>query len=390
MRVLHVIPAIAPRYGGPSAAVLSMCRALNERGSCRAEIATTDADGPDRLAVDVGATIDHDRVSVTFFKRAFSESFKYSGGLADWLIDKARDFDVIHIHAVFSHSSIAAARAARRARVPYIVRPIGSLDPWGLSQRRLRKEIFFAVTGNAFLRDAAAVHFSTAAEKQHAEKRFPALRSFVIPLGIDEVLLQPDERDRRRSLLFLGRLHPVKNLEAIIAAFASAMRSGDADGWSLIIAGAGDPDYERALRHDAAMTGASDAISFRGWVSGTEKADLLRSASVLIAPSMQESFGIAVAEAMGCGLPVIISRDVNLSDAIEEANAGWILEGTSADRLHSSLKQVFADAEGRRKRGENAQRYARAHFRWSEVAARLEEMYGSVVSRGPDDRRTDV
>src|SRR5947208_6786422 len=120
MRVLHVIPSIALRYGGPSQAILEMCRAL--RKQVQLLIATTDADGNSRLPVRLGSPVDYQGVPAIFFSRQCSEAYKYSYPLARWLGANVKRFDVVHVHAVFSHACMAAARICRRHGIPYIVR----------------------------------------------------------------------------------------------------------------------------------------------------------------------------------------------------------------------------------------------------------------------------
>src|SRR5258706_3915050 len=105
MRVLHVIPAVAPRYGGPSGAVISMCRAVGDAG-VETLLASTDADGPRRLDVPLGIETAHEGVPAIFFRRQWSEAFKVSLPLAGWLRENTPRFDVVHIHAVFNHSCI--------------------------------------------------------------------------------------------------------------------------------------------------------------------------------------------------------------------------------------------------------------------------------------------
>src|SRR5262245_54592544 len=168
MKVLHVIPGIAPRYGGPSQAVVQMCQALRAE-EIEVLIATTDADGNGRLAVEIEKTIAHEGVPTIFFPRQLTEAFKYSRPLARWLHSNASPFDVVHIHAIFSHSSLAAASACQRWDVPYVLRPLGSLDPWSLSQKRFAKKILFQMGVNQMLDGACAIHYTTAAEKQLAE-----------------------------------------------------------------------------------------------------------------------------------------------------------------------------------------------------------------------------
>jgi hypothetical protein len=117
MQILHVVPALAARYGGPSVATLGMCRALQASG-VDTLVATTDADGGGRLNVPLERVELYDGVRTIFFRRRFTESYKWSGSLSAWVRAHAGDFDAAHIHAVFSHSSIAAGRACRDAGVP--------------------------------------------------------------------------------------------------------------------------------------------------------------------------------------------------------------------------------------------------------------------------------
>ncbi len=188
MKVLHVIPAVAPRYGGPSQAVIQMCHALRSE-EVEVLIATTDADGEARLAVECGRPVIYEGVPTVFFPRQLSEAFKYSYLLARWLDSKVSSFDVVHIHAIFSHSSLAAARACQRRGVPYVLRPLGSLDPWSLSQKRVRKRLLWYGGVKRMLGKAAAVHYTAKAEKQLAEDGLGLNHGVVIPLGIGCELL---------------------------------------------------------------------------------------------------------------------------------------------------------------------------------------------------------
>src|SRR5581483_6875524 len=122
LRVLHVIAAVAPRYGGPSTAVVGMCRALRGVG-VETLVATTDADGSDRLPVPLGTVIAFGGVPAIFFRRQWSEALKYSRPLGRWLEGHVGAFDLVHVHGVFSHACLAAARSAARRGIPYLVRP---------------------------------------------------------------------------------------------------------------------------------------------------------------------------------------------------------------------------------------------------------------------------
>ena len=189
MKILHVIPAIAPRYGGPSQAIIEMCRALQDHGA-EVLIATTDADGESRLRVETGTQTVYRGVPTIFFRRQFSEAFKYSRDLARWLNEHVSSFDVVHIHAIFSHSSIAAARACIQKGIPYIVRPLGSLDPWSLKQKRFAKNVLWRMGVKRMLSHASAVHYTASEEKRRAEQGLGINSGMVVPLGVHQESLQ--------------------------------------------------------------------------------------------------------------------------------------------------------------------------------------------------------
>ena len=375
MRVLHVIPSIAPRYGGPSSAVVRYGRALRDRG-VGVTIATTNADGESVLPMPLEVATEYDGVDARFFERR-GEGFKYSPSLARWLRRWVTEFDVVHVHAVFSHSSLAAGRACRAARVPYIVRPLGSLDPWSLAQSAWRKRVLLWSAAGSLLRHAAGLHFTTDAEQTLAAPVTGRTPSRVVPLGIDEEYLKSTfvpAVDRDRRIAVLARLDRKKNLIALIRAFHAAAAEND---WRLTIAGEGDATYTEEL-HRAALDGEAQArVQILPWVDGKAKLEFLRRASAFAVPSHQENFGLAALEALGCGVPVIVARSVNLAPAIDEAGAGW-LTGTTEGELTQTLSEVMRDEVGRHRKAMKTRSLA-ARFSWSEAAAQLDAWYAALA-----------
>src|SRR5258708_3450403 len=141
MRILHVIPAVAPRYGGPSTAIWPMTTALRQLGGFDVEIATTDADGPQGSLAETD--LPQDVGIVHLFHRDRGESQKYSRGLTDWLGAHARDYDVIQVHSTWNHPIFAARTAARRAGVPYIIRPCGNLSDYTFRKSKWKKRVYW-------------------------------------------------------------------------------------------------------------------------------------------------------------------------------------------------------------------------------------------------------
>ncbi len=356
MRLLHVIPAVAARYGGPSTVALDACEGLAARGH-DVLLATTDADGPGRLDVPTGQVTTYRGVRAIFFARTSSEAFKWSSGLASWLDRAVPQFDVVDVHAIFSHSSLVAGRACRQMDVPYVVRPHGSLDPWSLTRKATQKRILFWLGARRLLTGAARIQYTTAEEQRLAEQRLPWLaRGVVVPLGVDaEETETPASSTNARApyVLTLSRLERKKGLELLITAFHQVAIAGALADWRLLIAGDGDVAYVRDLKRLAASGPAAARIDFPGWVSGAEKTALLRHASLFASPSEQENFGVAVVEAMAEGVPVLVSPGVNLASDIAAAGAGWIAERNPSS-FPRVLEAILNDRPARAARGRAA------------------------------------
>ena len=401
MKVLHVIPSVSERSGGPGHAIIPMCRSLQEQGT-EVLIATTDhgVDGkvsssefqvsssemPTRNS-KLETQNYYKGVPTVFFPLQWGQSFKYSKPLAAWLDANVRAFDVVHIHAVFNHACIAAASACRRHRVPYVVRPLGTLDPWSMNQKSLRKFLFWQVAGKRMLTGAAAVHYTAHAEQVAAEESLGLNHGRVIPLGVDTQL--PSEVNGaeilahklpalsgRPYVLVLSRLHPKKGLDVFVDAFVSLVRKQGFEEWRLVLAGEGPEDYVEVLKQKVAGHAAGDKIFFAGWLEGDAKDVFLRHASLLALPSYHENFGLCVMEAMAAGVPVLVSPHVNLAAEIEAAGAGWIAP-VEQSAIEAALDEALAAAGERLKRGQAGKNLS-LEFSSERVAARLNEMYCGV------------
>lgn len=389
MKLLHVIPGLAMRYGGPSQAVHQMCRTLRLHGH-ETVICTTNADGPSVLPVSLNRIEPFQNLPTIFFSRQFTEAYKYSRPLAQWLGSNVKGFDVVHIHAVFSHSSLAAARACRKYRVPYVVRPLGSLSSTSLNQKRFRKLMFWHLGVRRMLRDASAIQYATVEEKRLAESYLGLKNGVVIPLGIDENVLRGTQPAGPSAnalytdgpyVLVLSRLHPIKGLELLLEAFTSLVQRNEFNNWRLIIAGDGDPKYVSTLKNKVAQTQAREQVEFRGWVDGSDKFALLKNASVLALPSRHENFGLCLIESLACGVPVIVSPHVNLAQEIQAAGVGWVTH-LEYDALKRTLTEILSDEKGRSERGALGKGFVAERFTWRRVGEQLAALYASVTEDG--------
>ena len=381
MRILHVIPSVAAISGGPAQALIPMCRELSAQ-HVEVLVVTTDAEMSSKATTRT--TIDYKGVPTIFFPSRWGRSFKFSNSLSTWLNQNVQEFDAVHIHAVFNHACVAAARACRDNKVPYIIRPLGTLDPWSMKQKRFRKHLFWRLRGEEMLRSAAAVHYTTRAEQEAVEQTLQLNHGHVIPLGIDtaqgtthsrraELAKQLPDLNGHPYLLVLSRIHPKKGLDVLIDAFSEVTSSSRFSNWRLVIAGDGPDDYVSRLRQKAGTR-----VLFPGWVDGENKNRLLQHASLLVLTSYQENFGLCLLEAMACAVPVLVSPHVNLAEEIQSAGAGWVSH-VDGRALENALSDALGNDKERIERGIAGQQLSK-RFTWNNTATQLVQLYSSITA----------
>jgi glycosyltransferase involved in cell wall biosynthesis len=378
LKVLHVIPSLWAGDGGPARAIVAMEEALAAQG-VKVETAATDDAGPGRrsgvrLEVPLqegGATRRH------FAKR--TDFYKLSPSFGRWIAAHVREYDLLHVHGLFSYTSIAAARAARRAGVPYIIRPLGTLDAWGLAQRRpALKRASLQLIEAPLLRDAAAVHFTSDDEAAQAEATGIPMQAVVIPLGIamPEAGARPQPGDAFR-VLYLSRLAPKKNVEGLLE--AAALLMPETPGLHLCIAGDGEAAYARSLHERASALGLDRRVTWLGHVEGEAKERAFAEADVFALPSHSENFGIAAAEALARGLPCVLGRGVAIAAEVEAAGAGKSV-GPAPSEIAAGLK-LMIPRDARATSSANARRLARERYSLDAMGARLAALYADILAK---------
>jgi glycosyltransferase involved in cell wall biosynthesis len=389
LRVLHVIPSVSPLRGGPSKAVAEMVLALREQG-VEAEILTTNDDGPGvDASLVTGRWVSWQGVPLLAFPRwnpplrALRE-YAICPGLAHWLRGHIHHYDLLHVHAVFSFPSTWAMAEARRRGVPYLVRPLGMLSPWSLSQSPARKRWMLRLVERRNLQGARALHFTTNAEREEARPLGLAPPALVLPLGVQlavEVPGGPEQGrigvDQATRFLFLSRLHPKKQLERLLEALALLEQQRPQAAWELRIAGRGEPAYEEQLRQCCGELGLADRCHWLGHLEGPRKQAELAAADWLVLPSAAENFGIAVVEALAAGTPAILSPQVAVAEMVEEAGAGLVCDSTPAVLMQTLLVALGGPPASTRLAARNL---ARDRLAWPAIASSLARHYRSLAS----------
>jgi glycosyltransferase involved in cell wall biosynthesis len=374
VRLLHVVPTYLPatRYGGPIYAVHGLCRALAARGH-DVDVFTTNVDGDRESDVPLGVPVDMNGVSVRYFRSTFRRLY-VSPSMRAALDASIAGYDAVHLHSVFLWPTFAAARAAARRGVPYIVSPRGMLVPELVARKsRVAKRLWIRAVERRTFAKAASVHFTAQVEWDDAWRvGIPLPSPFVVPNGID---LPPADSTPRLAdtLLFLGRINWKKGLEFLLDAIK------DVPGVKIVIAGNDDEELTPKLRAQAERNGIADRIDFRGPVSGAAKETLLRTSTALALPSLSENFGNVVLEAMAVEMPVIVTPEVGLAPEVESAGAG-IVTSNQPEVLAAAIRRLLSDAGARVAMGKRGRELVQSRFTWDRVAAEMEQHYARIAS----------
>ncbi|RME61156.1 glycosyltransferase [Candidatus Parcubacteria bacterium] len=345
-------------------------------------IATTDSAIWGNLDVPVGEMVEYRGIPTIFFHSPRLRKYGYSNGLASWLDGHARDYDLLHIHGVFAHSSFVAMRVAKKYNLPMLVRPSGELESWCMNRNRILKRTAVRMMRRYLAR--ASFHATCRKEAQSTRREIGDVPVYVIANGVNPPLdasLLDAQRGRHgasedKTILFLSRIDPIKGLEHLIRA-VKKLRAKRSD-FSLLVAGSGPVEYERRLKKISVDLGLDGCIQFCGHLDNHKKWEALKEADLFVLPSHSENFGIAVAEALYMGVPVIITKDVGISADVLEYEAG-VISDREPGSLARAIDGLLTDEDRRRRMGENARRLARDRYVWNVIGNRLADYYRTLM-----------
>ena len=387
MRILHVVPTYVPafRYGGPIYATHGLCKALVKRGH-DVHVFTTNVDGENDSDVPLGRPVDLDGVKIWYFPSRRMRRLYWSPPMQRAMSLELRLFDLVHLHSIFLWPTWAAARAATREKVPYIISPRGMLVKELINRKSRRvKSAWITLIEQTNIERAAGIHFTSKIEADEAFRfGFRLPRVFIVPNGVDAGTEDKDDSESGVSaqvmrilrnkpfLLFLSRINWKKGLDRLIPAMSYIT------GIHLVIAGNDEEDYMPELETMAKKQGVRDRITFTGPVYGDAKKALLKHAAALVLPSYSENFGNVVLEAMAAGCPAVVTPEVGVADIVKEYGAG-IVVGGSPKVLGKQLRDLLSNPELLKEMGRRGEKAAREHFTWEAVAGLMEGSYMDIL-----------
>ncbi|MFK8182760.1 MAG: hormogonium polysaccharide biosynthesis glycosyltransferase HpsP [Phormidesmis sp.] len=396
LKILQIVPSISLVYGGPSQMIRGLSAALANQPNATVTVITTDSNGDvDEAPLDVplGTPVQQDGYNVIYFRCSPFRRYKFSAPLLQWLWANAHHYDIAHIHALFSPVSTSAATVCRLKKLPYLMRPLGTLDPADLAKKKQIKKLYAALLEKPNLAGAAAIHFTSELEAKVSERFGVSTPGIVIPLGVALPAL-PNRQESQQAirqqfhiptdhpiLLFMSRIDPKKGFDILLPALSKLYENNIPFHFLLCGANPQDRNYETQIQQQIQAAPWASQATISGFVGGELKAQILSAADAFVLPSYYENFGIAVAEAMAAQLPVIISDQVHIWPAIAESESGWVVP-TAVEPLTTALTEALRKKEARVQRGQNAQRCAKENYSWDAIAQRILTTYHQLLAPG--------
>ena len=374
MKVGFLVSSVSRQAGGLFQSVRGLAKAV---GSTNARVQVLGI-RDEQSAVDLK---EWQPLSVQTFHPEL-RAWGYSNQLVPAMLDA--DLDVLSVHGLWKYCSIGSQRWHQRTGRPYVVHPHGMLEPWALGNARWKKRIAAALYENRHLRNAACIHALSEAEARSIRSYGLQNPISVIPNGID--LPHPSEKNpktkstNQKTLLYLGRLHPKKNLANLIRAWNKTFGSQgtNSDSWTLKIVGWDQDGYESELKQIVAAA----SVVFAGPRFGAEKNECYRTCDAFILPSLSEGLPMTVLEAWSHAKPVLMTPECNLPEGFS-AKAG-VRIGSRSDEIATGLRQLAAMSDDDRiTMGTRGRDLVGRNFSWPQIGEQMRSVYEWVLGGGP-------
>lgn len=291
--------------------------------------------------------------------------------------------DLVHIHALWSPFLHQAVTLARKRGVPYVVSPHGMLTPWALKFKWFKKWMALNLYQRADLRGACFIHATAPSEEENIRTQKLTNPVVLLPLGVDVLpktklqaltLLRP----KRRTVLFVSRIHPKKGLLNLVHAWSRLKAENMVQGWQVLIAGPAQDGHDREVMALAEKEGVATDIQILDPVYGKAKTRLYAQADIFVLPTFSENFGSVVIEALACGLPVITTKGAPWVELETEQCGYWIEIGV--DPLMEALrKMMLLSDEERREMGKRGTQLIEKKYMWPAIGRHMYDEYAQIL-----------
>jgi glycosyltransferase involved in cell wall biosynthesis len=381
MRVAFLTGSVSRTGGGFFESVRGLARALRDHNDVEVTVFGLADEYADRDLAE------WEPVKVKAFPVRGPRAFGWAPGLARAVTDF--EPDLVHLHGLWMYTSVVARSWGRASARPVVIAPRGMLDAWAMRHSRWKKRAAALLFERTNLRQAGCLHALCDAEREAIRRFGLANPVSTVPNGV-EIPQEDDDpppwagrvRNGKKVLLFLGRLHPKKNLINLVRSWATvAGASGrGAGGWELVIMGWDQTGYGRQIRGVVARE-AIPAVHVLDPVFGRERDAALHHACAFVLASLGEGLPMTVLEAWAHGVPVLMTPECNLPEGFAEHAALRI--GSDIEGIGDGIRSLVAmDESKRRELGKRGLDLVRRQFTWGSVGRKNHDVYRWLLEGG--------
>lgn len=363
LRAIHVVPRLIAESSGPSHTVPHLCRSLTDSGVA-VELHVLEPLPVRELPYPATA------YPTTRLPGAYR--LGVSPRMAAALEQAAHAADILHTHSLWMMPNIYPGRVARRSRCKLVISPRGTLEPWAWRRSRWRKALIWYLGQARTLRAADLFHATARSEYEAIRARGFTQQVALIPNGVHI----PERRSRgsveaKRSLLFLSRIHPKKQVDLLLRVWRR-LEPAFPD-WHLTVAGPLGNPYARAMENLAPELGGT-RVTFPGELHASVKLEALGAADLFVLPTRSENFGLAIAEALASGVPVITTHGAPWAGLVSHGCGWWIPD--SEVEIEQTLQHAMSRSRAElRAMGARGRAWMQQSFSWHQVGAQMATTY---------------
>jgi glycosyltransferase involved in cell wall biosynthesis len=375
--LLHIAPVVWDKISGLSVSIPELARMQNRFEDVAAGLVTTRQNNQIPRGLEV-AVFDHNRILNKAGPRVFN-------------LPEPFDFpDLVVFHSAYVPRQARIAASLRKAEVPYLICPRGSLTKGARNRKRLKKWLGDALFLRKMVRGAVAVHYLSQTEAGQSvgwnENSIVVENGTHLPASSD--LASPGQKEPR-TLLFLGRLEvQQKGLDLLLEACHRIRFGLLSASPRVLVHGPAGEITAGALAARASSLGLREIITIGGPLQGSAKAAVFRETDVFLHTSRFEGHPMVVLEALSYGIPCLLTPATGMAEKVAAAGAGWMVQPNPSDIASALEKLLQLPAARLKEAGHNAHELVRRNYTWEAVARRSVERYRECMTEFVDSKST--
>lgn len=364
-KILIVVPSLTAKNGGGIAtSVMNYFEALNRYESTEVTVVATISQ---KETESIDSSIVNNKNFILF--KTNGNKWHYSKDLNVFLKNEVQTYDIVWVHGIWLSQSYFVSRYAIKHRIPYVITPHGSLNPYAIKQKKIKKHFYWHLIEKRIFQKVAAIHCLTDFEEKSVHN-ISNIRTFVLPNTIDVDAFESKDYNELNHICFIGRFHHKKALDLLLEAFS------DIQDVSLFIAGEGEKEYKEYIYSIVAKYNLENRVTFFGYVDDAMKKNIFSKSIFCVMPSHSEGLAMVGLEAIAYSTPVIATQQCDF-EIIEKWDAGIVIENNQPEVIREGIKKMMS--EDIAQMSKNSYRLAKEHFDLEVIGKRLLEQFEAIV-----------